>query len=175
VPIEFTVLGIDAGRVSGWAVTHAGEHVVESGVARDLAGRIAAIGATRKVIAQYRAPLVVVAETWSAGGWRSHKALIGIGKAWGRWLETLERDLGVREQHIVLAHERRWRHHLFDAAELKGKGSDELKRLSCTYAGVADHNQAEAICLAIFGQTSEQGLDAAEAAARRLLRAIRVT
>jgi hypothetical protein len=165
----FLTLGIDPGKESGWAVALP-DTVLASGMASKPEDRLGAIGVTLFEVRERGLPLVVVTEQWGAGGWQSHKALLGLGRAYGTWLDHIAVVLGVNEPDFVRVHPTEWRHHFFDHAEIKAAGKDGLKTLACTYAGVQDHNEAEAICLALYGQSSEKGQDAAEKAHRKASR-----
>lgn len=172
---KFIAFAIDAGSVSGWAIALHAEGVLASGVAKKAHERAAVVERVWRLTQTKGYPLVIVTESFNAGGWRSHKALIGVGKALGRWLDHIELALDVKETHILKANVSKWRHHFFDHKLLKDavKVENGLKKLACSFAGVEDHNRAEAICLALFAQSSIEGVEAAEAALRRLKHRLR--
>ena len=154
---EFVVFGIDPGRESGWAVTVDPDTVVLFGKATCSAHRKAAVEDAQELAVARNRPLVVVGETWTAGGWQHYKALLGLGASWGRWLEALELA-GISEDRIVRATPQKWRGALFRRSSIK---KDEAKQLAMTYASHTDPDVAEAICIALWGQCSEECIDMA--------------
>jgi hypothetical protein len=175
--MTFLALAIDSAARSGFAVARSASVV-------DVAGAVTTAAQRRAVcedVVQRRLaadlPLVVVAEDWP-GLWRSWKTAVGAGRNWGRWLDHIELVLGVREDQIVRVNTRRWRSDLFGVEltrmktpkGLKPRPPEEMKRLACTYVGEKDHDQAEAMCLALWAHTSIDAQEAADAAMRRTTR-----
>jgi len=165
--VQYITFAIDPGKVSGWAVATGPDSVVMSGVAKTAADRKAVCETVLEFWEKAQLPLVVIAEEWTAGGWKNYSSLIGVGKAWGTWIDHIHLCLGVPEQHILRFNPRFWRHNIFTSADLKGLDSNGLKLLACQYTGVKDHNEAEAICMAMVGHSSDKGVEAAETATRR--------
>ncbi len=170
---RFVALGIDPGGTSGWALATHAEEVMDSGFVTKAHERQSVCEKVKSDLASIGLPLVVVVESWSAGGWKSYKSLIGLGKAFGQWLDHLELILGVKEAHLLRVHERKWRSHLFEAQMLKDARNvkNGMKHLACAFTGKEDHNEAEACCLALFAQSSVEGLEAVDATKRRLHKA----
>jgi hypothetical protein len=142
--------------------------VVARGFAKKPEHRQAACRLSADLVAQLDLPLVVMGEEWP-GSWRSQKTAVGMGKAWGLWLDHIHFILGVKEAHIVRVNPSKWRSELYGKEHYKTAGGKEdgFRTLALAYTGVKDHNEAEAICIACWTHTSERGLEAAEKAAKR--------
>lgn len=146
------VLGIDPGATSGWAVFVAG-HLVECGVAKTAADRAHAIArALALAVSRQGAPtlpVVIVAEGWSAGGWKGIKQVLGMGASWGRWQEAIELA-GVPEKRVVRVLTQRWRSDL----RLHAK-SDTGVYARARWPMLAEerytHDTADAACVGAWG------------------------
>lgn len=150
-PHACVVLAIDPGKASGWAVFVCGR-CVASGVASGHDGRMLAVELADVEAARAKLPLVVVAEKWSAGGWASHTAMIGLGASWGDWRTALGIG-GVPASRVVRVLPQTWRARVIGSP--RGARSDALKRMSMMRAAkevghVADDNEADAICIGIW-------------------------
>lgn len=166
----FLTFGVDPGSLSGWAIANDPNSVLTSGTAKTVAERFDAVETAEAYAREMGLPLVGVVENWGSGGWRTVATAIGLGRSLGRWLELIELILGIRERDLVRPHPKTWQHHFFEHGMIQGKKSEEMKGIACAFTGAADHNEAEACCLAMYGQGSVEGIEAAEKAARRLQR-----
>lgn len=170
--LKFLAFGIDSAERSGIAVARHADRCEFSGVVRtavqrrDTCERVAALQVKSGL------PLVVVAEGWG-GVWQRWSTAHGAGRNWGRWLDPIELILGVKEAQIVRVKPQTWRPALFGPELVKGQDSDALKALACAYTGLADKDEAEAICLTFWVQSSVEGQEAAEAYVQRAARATR--
>jgi hypothetical protein len=174
-PIEFAAFAIDPGETAGWALAFNAELPHLLGIASNFARRKEVCREILQIVGEL--PLVVVAEYWTIGGPRAnYKMFIGLGQSFGRWLDHIEEILGVPEKEIVRPTPQLWRNGLFGSELVRkhsGKG-DDLKRLACAYVSppgftpITDHNAAEAGCMACWAHVSEEGIEAAERAVRRL-------
>ena len=164
------VFAIDPGKVAGWAIACGPEveDLLAHGTAKFPGHRVAACAGARKICAGRQ--LVVVAEGWP-GTWQSWKTALGIGKAYGTWLDHVEIILGVREDHIVRVNPARWRNDLLGAENLKDTDPEEKKGLAVAYTGVEQTDAAEAACMALWAFSSEAGVAAVEAAIGKMARA----
>ncbi len=116
-PHPCVVLGVDPGATSGWAIISSKPVIMN-----DPDGTVSTnimVGETRcmhrhavdlAIDVAHRAglPLIVVAEKWTAGGWASHTALLGLGAAWGTW-EVALREAGHPKRRIVRVCSQTWR------------------------------------------------------------------
>jgi hypothetical protein len=103
---------------------------------------------------------------------------MGLGKAYGQWIDHIEELLGVPESEFVRPTQQLWRNGLWGGEMVREhSGGAGLKRLACAFMSppggtpVKDHNAAEAGCMAVWTFYSEEGLEAAERALRRRERA----
>ncbi len=150
-------MGIDPGATSGWAVMVRGMVTGAIGVARTADERRDAVLYAQRLAEINALPLVVVAETWSAGGWASHATLLGLGAAWGAWRESL-RECGVPESRIVRVLTQTWRAAILGGGNRRG-GRDwkaEAIRWAERAIGAAlcrrlTADEAEALCMAAWG------------------------
>lgn len=94
-------------------------------------------------------PLVVLIESWNAGGWGSYKTLLGMGSAVGRWQEQLE-IAGHPKRRTLRANVDTWR-------------SDtriRTKAAAVSYVGARwkmkaeTDDAAEAACITAWGEHS---------------------
>jgi len=154
---EFVVLAIDPGAHSGWAVFENDSGPVRSGATDSAVERVAAIQWAQDRAAELGRHLVVVAESWTAGGWKNYKALIGLGASWGKWLHPLELA-GIPEKNIVRVAPPTWRARLFNKANMK---KNEAKKMAMTYACEPDPDIAEAVCIGFWAMWSIEVIDKA--------------
>jgi len=105
--IACVLLAIDPGATAGWALFVAGV-LREVGIAKKATQRQAVVQAAIDLAATEGLSLIVVAEAWEAGGWKSHTAMIGTGAQWGRWQEQLEM-VGHPVRRILRVTPQRWR------------------------------------------------------------------
>lgn len=176
--LPFASFCLDPGKTSGYALArnNAVEDLVFHGHLRTATARRDVCRRVREYAEDVGLPLVVVAESWP-GRWPSQKSALGMGRNWGRWIDHVELELGVKEDHILRVSFQRWRNDIYGPELCKeareSDDDDAWKKLAMSYAGVDDHNEAEAMCIAIWSQTSFEGTDAAQAALKRLRRAQR--
>jgi hypothetical protein len=161
--------------VSGWALSLGPDRFIKSGVVKSAIERRDACLYVKKRVQGRKAPLVVITERFTKGGWGSYLTLIGVGKSRGRWLEHLELILDLKEKHLLQVTPQAWRFHLYPAPVIKAcaRQKDRLKQLAVDYTGCESPDEAEARCLTVYAHTTEVGFDAAEAAERRRARALR--
>ena len=90
---EFVVMGIDPGKSSGVCILRPNGTLVDLAEIRerDAAGRQAAIRLAVGESYHLGVDLVIVRETWTAGGRRANpKTFAGLGAQAGRWLESID-------------------------------------------------------------------------------------
>lgn len=175
---RYVSFGIDAAKVSGWglALGTSVKDLLGSGVAKTAVERRDACISAREWAEDLDLPLLVVAESWP-GRFPGQKQALGMGRAFGRWLEDIELELGVREDHILRIGVTSWRADLFppellrQAKEQQKEDKTGYKRLACAFADVADDNEAEAICITVWSQSSFEGAEAVGKLVARLRRA----
>ncbi len=148
-PHRCAILAIDPGKASGWSIWLAGR-IVTWGPC-DPGSELSIVEAARTYERDESLPLVVVAEKWSAGGWRSAASMIGLGAQWGRWEGAL-RLAGHPMRRVVRVYPQTWRSAMLRPGK-RGVTSEEWKHLAATRAGwvtseiMADHNVADAVCI----------------------------
>jgi hypothetical protein len=155
------VLGVDSGAQSGWCFLAQGK-LIASGVARNALERADVVARAQNLERAFKLPLIVVAETWSRGGWMSFATILGMGTGWGRWAEALELAEHPARR-IVRVLPSTWRpptvgtHRGTEAykaaaiARVRSAHRDEMGR-----ALVAGPDEAEAICIADWGARSAE-------------------
>jgi len=160
-----SLLAIDPGKTSGWSLYLNGD-LKHCGQCQTAVERHQAIE-TALVFDNKASPLVVVMETWSAGGWASHKVMFGMGASRGRWLEQL--DLAaIPKSRIVSVLPQRWRKDIFGRG--MGKPSrDQFKEMAQTIVHLkhhihVPHDIAEAI---LIGEWGTKSLEVGEAIPKR--------
>lgn len=160
-PHPCVVLGVDSGAKSGWAIMAQGKRW-NSGVARHALERASVVAHAQTLARVHDLPLVVVAETWSRGGWMSFATILGMGVGWGRWAEALElaehpakrivRVLpGTWRPPTVGTHKGAEAYKAAAIARVRSAHRDEMGR-----ALVAGPDEAEAICIADWGARSSE-------------------
>jgi hypothetical protein len=158
-PHACVVLGIDPGKVAGWALLAEGKRVA-SGIACSAEDRTEVVARARAVAFQWGLPLVAVGERWTAGGWMSFASQAGLHVNWGVWREALELA-GHPKRRIVRVEPREWRastvgHH---------KGTEAYKQAAVERARDVHHvrvqtaDEAEAIAIAEWGSRAQRVLD----------------
>lgn len=153
---NIVVLGIDSGKIPGYAILECGEYVT-SGIAEDPFTKCDAIIAARTISFQKHLPLLFIAENWPApflpdGRRMSHDSILGMGQNWGLWLQEIQK---IPEQYriVVRIDTLEWRR--FYGTNTCSK--QQAKRLALILAAqiankpIDDHNEAEAILLAKVG------------------------
>ena len=162
----FTILAIDPGATGGWCVRTPGSWT--SGSVKSASDRRGVCEAAVLAADTNHAPLVVVAEQWTAGGIRGHAQWIGLGGAWGRWAEALELA-GVPSKRIVRVYPQTWRKMLAGLPRRTGaeaKASAQLVARGLLKRDVGT-DEAEAVCIARWAETSAEVADVARRAASR--------
>lgn len=157
VPAPCVVLGIDSAATSGWARGAPRAHrfaLDASGTCRTACQRRDVVTAAIARAAEMRVPLVVVAEDWAPHG-MTPRTFGGLREAFGRWAEHL--DLAALP--VVRVMPNRWR----GALGLRASGSDAWKRAAqlavrARFGIEATADQAEAVCIAVYGAHSDEVL-----------------
>lgn len=90
-PIPCVIIAVDPGRASGWAIFLEGRPVSWGVVDAADAQRVQRVLLDACRLAQLRnVPLVLLGETWNAGGARGVAQWQGLGAAWGAWKYAAE-------------------------------------------------------------------------------------
>lgn len=148
------VLGIDPGQSAGWALFHQHNYIA-SGTAKTAVDRACAVRRAWDLADVWGIPLIVGRESWTAGSWRSHKTLLGMGAAWGRWEDVLER-YDVPARYILTVTPNTWRSKILGLAP--GRHTrEQAKESALAYcrarwpkSAVSGHDESDAICIAYF-------------------------
>lgn len=155
-PHDCVVLAVDPGKVSGYALFCRGElqdsYEVTSADVREYC-----VNHAVNLSDNERLPLVVVAEKWTAGGWRSAASMIGLGAAWGAWAEQLER-YGVPKRRIMRVYSQTWRAAVIGGAQRSSAAwkTAAMQRARPVFKGVhgtstfVGPDEAEAICIGLW-------------------------
>lgn len=149
--LSCVILAIDPGKASGWAVFVCGQ-CVASGVAKSHETRTLAIDLALVEAERHKLPFVVAAEKWTAGGWASHTAMMGLGASWGDWRTALELA-EVPKARVVRVHPQTWRARVLGAP--RAAKSDQLKKLAVVHASrevghTPETDEADAICIGVW-------------------------
>lgn len=153
---DFMVLGIDPGKVGGYALLDQGGNVLESGQVkeREALKRRAVL---RRLVTECLArgvDAVVCREKWSAGGFAGPSTMAGLGAAWGRWQESMTLNAPMLpDSRIVAVYPQTWR------SAVGVGGSDVEKNMRARVRGRWPHLDAAsmgedelmAIGLALYG------------------------
>lgn len=167
-PIPVTILAIDPGRTSGWAV-FAFDRCIASGTATTHDQRVLAIEIAQAEESRSGRKLIVVAEKWAPGGRWYTATMTGIGAAWGMWQAALE-SRGVPNARIVRVYPQTWR------AKVLGGGwgvkSDEwalraAKRAEVETGHPCSDDEAEAVCIGAWALRSDAVRDKAPSRRRK--------
>lgn len=151
-PHPCTILAIDPGEVSGWAVMSR-DRCIASGTATTHEARTTAVLVADAESTLTGTRLVVVGEKWTAGGLHANPAtMAGLGAAWGAWAAALEAE-GVPKSRIVRVYPQTWRARVL--APRRGTRSDALKLMAVRRASheigrEPDHDEADAVCIGIW-------------------------
>lgn len=120
-------------------------------------------------------PLVVVAEGWSAGGFRmTYTSYVGLGEGWGLWRAELL-ACNIPDHCVLRPLPQQWRGRILGG--LGGRDRASLKRTAKQYVldtalvpyAVSD-DVADALCIARWGTFSEEARGVAEKERRRFKR-----
>lgn len=151
MPNNCVILGIDPGKVSGWAIFHKA-NFIDAGIAKTNGERLSSFNRALDLSRLWEVPLIIGREVWSAGGWASHKAMIGMGSAWGKWEVLLEE---VPKSRILTVTPATWRKKIL-GLDPGRYIKEQAKQTAVVYCRVkfsrdlTDHNAAEAICIAYY-------------------------
>lgn len=184
-PHRAVVLGIDAGESSGWgimsdvAVPAGGRARLHAhGVAKTAAEIAAAVSRAHDLALDLQRPFVAVGETWSPRGW-TPTTYGAVRERWGRWAQALDLSVelelfGGDEPPLVLrALCASWRaglglRQVVDASVL-ARPKKERSRAAWKRSAVlavkgrfgidVGNDEAEGICLAVWGAHSQQLAD----------------
>lgn len=152
-PHQCTILAIDPGRTSGWALFVRGV-CVASGVAktheeRESFADLAIVTATARGV-----PLVVVGEIWTPGGkFGGARTMAGVGASWGQWLAAFE-AAGIPKARVMRVKVQTWRAAVLGGAF--GRTTEQWHAMAMRRAEHAigrtpvDANEAEAVCIGIW-------------------------
>jgi hypothetical protein len=159
-PYPATVLAIDPGATSGFAVVRGGR-VLGSGTARCAADR-------RRILDAWgEKPDIIVREDWTRGGQWGFKQVLGMGAEWGRWAEAIELA-GLRPLRVKKVEPNEWRWPLLGRSR---RTREQWKRAAIDYVGAlnidAGSDESEAICIGLFATRSEDVWNALTARERR--------
>lgn len=150
-PHEAVVLGVDPGKRAGWALFVRGRLLKSGSVASFSLRRVTRIVETAVNVAREEVlPLIVVAEDWTAGGWKSLELYGRLCETWGAW-RIVVTDHGTP---IVRVYMQTWRSALGIKANLPTAVAKERAGvLAAQLFGVAaaDSDQAEAIAIGWYG------------------------
>lgn len=158
-PHRCLVFGIDPGSTSGWAMlwrdAEGRDHLRAGSCRLGDAGEVSREAV--RLAAELGLPLVVVAERWTAGGWKATSTLLGLGAAWGVWKLALE-QAGVPKRRVVRVYSQTWRAKVIGGPQRK---TEEWKRDAqrVTFARFAqdlDPDAAEAACIATWGAMASE-------------------
>lgn len=148
-PTPHTILAIDAGALSGWALGINGFRV-DSGETHPLE---AAKVVERVVKAAGERALIVVGERWTRHGMHA-EAYGGLIAAWKAWTWALE-AAGHHPKRVVRVYPQSWR------AAVLGRGNlrtEEARKLSIAVARgrwklerEPGHDEAAALCMLMWG------------------------
>ena len=168
-PIPVTILAIDPGRTSGWAV-YSLDRCIASGTAKTHDQRVLAIEIAQAEESRSGRKLVIVAEKWTAGGaFGGARTMGGLGAAWGMWQAALE-SRGVPNARIVRVYPQTWR------AQVLGGGwgvkSDEwalraAKRAETETGHPCSDDEAEAVCIGAWALRADAVRDKAPSRRRK--------
>ena len=142
------VLAIDPGKVSGWALFLCGR-LIAVGTVRKASELQKVIDDAQQLAHKESLRLIVVAETWEAGGWKSHKQLIGMGASWGRWALALELA-GHPVRRIVRVSVQTWRSVVLGGARTK-HAAERYARARWPAFTFPTDDAAEAACQGAWG------------------------
>jgi len=151
------ILGIDPGKISGWAIIVRGNYI-DGGIAQNhIERKDALIYAKYCSNEVYELPLIIAYEKWSPGwqkGKRSFQSIIGTGASWGAWQAVLE-DAEIPKSHMFGIYPNTWRRAILGLRP--GRYSREQAKQAAialfnhhSSTGCSDHNEAEAYCIAYY-------------------------
>jgi len=169
------ILAIDPGAISGWAILDSEIGFIDSGfgspfkIANDVVGSF--IRHSRGIVEgesfkESRSDMLlgsreekIVIEKWTAGGWKSHKTLIGMGKNLAPW-EWAIKNYKIPARSIVRTYPQTWRSKIFgrgisNILDQKSRAILIAQNLVEHKKNIHDHNEADAICIARWAQFQE--------------------
>jgi len=152
-PVQAVILAIDPGAEDGWATWVPGSNISPGRHGSTAGGQSRGeVVAGAKIDAAWcRLPLIVVAEKWTAGGWQSHDTLIGLGAAWGKWEAALE-EHRVPKSRVVRVYPQTWRSRILPGRQRSTEQwkADAVARAQRELGRVVTHNEADAVCIALW-------------------------
>lgn len=163
--IDALIFAIDPGADSGWALLRPtpwqshmprASELIASGLAKSANDRAKAIGTAMLACWDPPGALVVVAESWTAGGWKAISQVLGMGAAWGRWAEQLDLH-GVPHQRVVRVTTQTWR----KALKVRDKDGAVAYANAVTRSKITDHNVADAVCIGLWACHAPEAAKAA--------------
>lgn len=172
-PARAVILAIDAGAVSGHALTapENGKHaLLDSGYCGDADERSQVCEDAWLSADARDLPLVVVAEDWPSGAFPNATAYGSVRESWGAWRQALEAALGDEPLRLVRVHVGTWRGALglrpVVDATVRAKPERDRSRaawkrsavlaVSARFGMMCSDDEAEAICIATWGAHSAE-------------------
>lgn len=161
-PWPCVILAIDPGARGGWAIGIEGRRIA-SGVAASAEQRTSAIALAVRLQTEVQPArfLVVAAEKWQRGGWRSFESIVGTGAAWGRWAEQLEL-IAFPATRIVRVVPKTWRAPTIGQV----KGGREMQKRAATWRArgvfkltAVEPDEAEALCIMEWASRAPEVLE----------------
>ena len=149
------VLGIDPGRASGWALVTHDEELRGCGTVVTAKERVAVVESALVI----EPKIVVYAEKWTAGGWRSASSMMGLAAKWGAWEHAMEVE-GIPARRVLRVYSQTWR-----AAILGGKqrSTEAWKATALSFCRLKwpggewmSDDAAEAACITLYGVRAER-------------------
>ena len=143
-------IGVDPASTSGWAILRGARSLIDSGTVTTSQDFPAIQDIIQKAISAAGHPihLIVVAEEWGAIGKKmGAKSYATLCESWGVWRAALS-QAGIKEKQIFRVHTAKWR-----AAIIGGGNSKIMAQIIArqNFGVTATHDQAEAICIAMYG------------------------
>lgn len=161
-PHDAVVLAIDPGASSGWAIFDRGQLVTcghtlthEERAAACILAELTAGGRGERA----GAPLVVVAEKWTASRSAARarrmnaRTIEGLGKAWGLWLAAIESELEVPRRRILRVAQSTWKAKVLGRNNLPHAETVRAMAAVATRAGAkpgAIEDVYAAVCIGIW-------------------------
>ena len=171
-PIPVTILAIDPGTTSGWAV-YSIDRCIASGTATTHDQRVLAIEIAQAEESRSKQKLIVVAEKWTAGGaFGGARTMGGLGAQWGMWQAALEsRD--VPKARIVRVYPQTWRSKVLGGHQRGVKSAEwalrAAKRAEMETGHPCSDDEAEAVCVGAWALRAEAVRDKAPSRRRTLV------
>lgn len=161
-PHACVILAIDPGASSGWAIFDGGR-LVTCGHAQTQDERIGACLLAEVTAggrgARAGAPLVVVAEKWTANRSAARDARMnaqtnqGLGQAWGLWLAAIETELELPKRRVLRVAQSTWKAKVLGRANWKhGVAVEIMRTLASRHGAPSDavEDVHAAVCIGLW-------------------------